>query len=132
MDDAGGMGAVESVGDLHAEAEDLADRQRPAGDAVGERLAFEQFHDQVAVADVVERADVRMIELRDRLGLALEARPQLRVVRELRRQDLDGHAAVEASVVRAPDLAHAAGAERREDLVRPEALASGKRHGVRR
>ena len=62
------------------------------------------------MADVVERADVRMIERRDRARLALEALAQLRVGRERRRQDLDRDRAVEPRVAGAVDFAHAAGA----------------------
>ena len=34
------------------------------------------------LADVVERADVRMRELRDRAGLAVKALPELRIGRQ--------------------------------------------------
>ena len=54
---------------------------RPRREALGERLALEQLHHQVVgvalAADVVERADVRVVERRDRAGLALEARAHL-------------------------------------------------------
>src|SRR6185369_6560858 len=102
------------------------------GDAVGERLAFEQFHDQVVVADVVERADVGMVQRGDGLGLALEARAQVGAMRELRRKDFDRYAAVEARVTCAIDLAHSARPERRNDLVWTEARSWGDWHrGVR-
>src|SRR5690349_10145966 len=47
------------------------------------------------------------------------------------RQHLDRDVASEARVARSIHLAHAAGAERRDDLVRPEPRAGGERHGRR-
>ena len=83
MDDPAAMRAVERVGDLRSPySQHVGQRQRAAREPVGERLALEQLHDQEVdafVADVVERADVRMVELRDRLRLALEAQLELRV-----------------------------------------------------
>ncbi len=45
------------------------------------------------------------------------------------RQDLDRNVATEPRVVRAVDLAHAAGAERRDDVVRAEPVTGGETHG---
>ena len=118
------MGAVERVGDLDREAEGLIDRNRAAGDAVGERLAVEKLHHQkiaLAIAtDVVERADVRMIEARDRARLALQSRAELRVRGELGGEDFHRDVAPEARVDGAIDLAHATRADRADDLVRTE------------
>jgi hypothetical protein len=72
------------------------------------------------VADVEQRADVRVVERGDGLRLALEALASLLVLGEGRGKDLDGDAAVEARVLPAPDLAHPAGADRRQKLVGPE------------
>ena len=116
MDDPCAVRALERVGDLDPVAQHSFERQRAAREPVGERLAFEVLHDQVVdavlLADVVERADVRMAERGDRLRLALEAEAELRVAGEVRRQHLDRDGAVEARVARAVDLAHAARAER--------------------
>ena len=125
MDDAEAVRGVERAGDVDRHAERLAQRQRPARDRVGERLPFEVLHDQVVdavlMADVVERADVRMVQPRDRARLAVEALAQLRARGEMRGQDLDGDVAVETRVAGAIDLAHAAGAERGDDFVGTEA-----------
>ena len=116
--------ALEGVGDLRPELHHLVERQRALLQAIGERLALEQLHHQevrvALVPDVEQRADVGMVERGDRLRLALEALAALVVLREADGKDLDGDAAVEAGVLPAPDLAHAAGADRRLKLVRPE------------
>ncbi len=55
-------------------------------------------------------------------GLPLEAREPLRVLRELLRQHLDGHVAVELLVVGPVDLPHSARADLRDDAVVPQGL----------
>ena len=63
--------------------------------------------DSVALADVEDRHDVRVRELRRRLRLAREAHADGDVVRELRRQDLDRDRAVEPQVAGAVHDRHA-------------------------
>jgi len=128
VDDARAMRAVERVGDLRAVAEDVAQRQRAAPESVRERLSFEELEDEIGLpclrlADVVQAADVRMLELGDGLRLALEAQTELRVVRELGGEHLDGHRALETRVARLPHLTHAARTNARDDLVRAEPAA---------
>ena len=65
-----------------AELEQVVERQRPARDARLERLALEQLHHHellaVVLADVVQRADVRMAQRRDDARFAQEAIHRLR------------------------------------------------------
>ena len=69
MEDAfkGGHKLVTRLGHLDPVPGRLVDRQRPANEPVGERLALEELHDEVLdarlVADVVQRADVGVREL---------------------------------------------------------------------
>ena len=79
------------------------DRERfVEGHGTGEGLAFDQFHHDVVGSDVVEMADVGVVERRDGSGLAVEA------FRELGGAGLDGDVAAEAGVVGFVDFAHAA------------------------
>ena len=73
-------------------------------------------------ADVEQAADVRMIEARDGLGLKCEACAKVRVTREFRREHLHGDLSVEARITRLIHRAHAASAERSDDLVGTETL----------
>ena len=59
------------------------------------------------------------------LRFALEPREPIGVGGERLGQDLDRDVAIQLRVARAIDLAHAAGAEGRQDLVRAEAGAGG-------
>ena len=82
----------------------------------------------VLVADVVERADVRVVELRDGARLALEAGPHLGRGGQVRGQHLDGDVAAQPGVVGAIDLAHAARADLLDHSVMREKCAAGEGH----
>jgi hypothetical protein len=124
MDDPLAVRRIERGRDLPADAKHLVHRQPPLHKAIGERLPLDHLHHEVMraalVPDVVERADVRMVQRRDRLRLALEPRLELRVRRKVARQNLDRDLALEPRVLRAPDLTHTACADGRDDLVRAE------------
>ena len=64
-----------------------------------------------------------MIERREQLRFALEARHAVGVRRERRRQDLQRDVAIQLRVARAIHFAHSPGAEGREDFVGAEARA---------
>jgi hypothetical protein len=130
VDEARAVGLVEGIGDLDGVAKQLLGRQRPPLETLGQGLPLEVLHDQVVgpglVADVVEGTDVGVGEGRDGPRLALEALAQLRALREVRGQDLEGHRALEAGVAGPVDLAHASGPEGADDLVWSKPGAGGE------
>ena len=132
MDDALAMRLVERVGNLGGDRQRLVERQRPSFQPRGQRLALEMRHDQVVraidAADVVDAADVRMVQRGDRPRLALEAGPRIGVAGDFTREDFDGNRAIETSIPGFVDLAHAAGAEHSLDLIRAEPSAGGQCH----
>src|SRR5262245_61295266 len=77
--------------------------------------------------DVVDGADVRVAQRGRDARLALEALDRALVAGELRREKLQRDAAAEAMITGFVDLAHAARAEPRDDLVVGYLLAN---HGV--
>ena len=83
MHDARAVGFVERVGDFGGDLDGVAERQRAPGDAIRQRLALEILHDEkggaLVIADVVQRADVGVIELGDRPRFAIETLAELRV-----------------------------------------------------
>jgi hypothetical protein len=87
----------------------LLDGQWAVGEPRGQGLTLQVLHDQevdaVLMANVVEHADVRMIQGGNGPGLALETRAELLMANRI------------AGLV---NLAHAAPAHRLEDPVRPE------------
>jgi hypothetical protein len=112
---------LEGVRDLDPDVEERPDLERPLPDPLGERLPLEELHrDEVlplVLLDRVDRADAGVVELRGRLGLALEALERRRVLRQLDRQELERHAAAELRVLGLVDDTHAAAAELPGDLV---------------
>ncbi len=130
MDDAGAVRFVERVANLDGDLESLVGLERGAaakGQAFSQRLPFEilqhQKVDAIVMADVEQRADVRMIERRDRARLAVEAFAQLRVGGERGGEDLDRHRAIEPRIPGAVDLTHAPRADERDDFISAEAYA---------
>jgi hypothetical protein len=67
------------------------------------------MHDEevrpVLLADIVECANMRMVQAADGTSLSLKALPALRVGRQLRGRNFDGNRAVQARVRRPIDLA---------------------------
>ena len=124
VDDAAAVRRGQAAGDLLRVRQGLAQRQRAAAERAAQRLAVEQLGDDVGPpvggADVVDRDDVRVVERGGGARFQLEAVEALRIGREARRQHLDGDVAAEARIAGPIDLAHAAGAEQRDDLVGPE------------
>ena len=79
--------------------ERLVDRQRPAREALREILArTSSMREEARAVDVVQavdRGDVRVVERREQLGLALEARQALGIAGEAVGEDLDRDVALE-------------------------------------
>ena len=115
MDDAARVGGLEGEGDASGIAQRLTDRQRTARQALGERVAGHELHDEemrvAFLAGLVNRGDVGVVQGRERPGFALEAGQSIGVGRQLLRQDLDRHFPPELGVLGEIDLAHATLAE---------------------
>ena len=77
MDDVRAVRRVQGISNLDSDTQYLVGSQRPVSDPVGQRLAFEQLHDDVGLifvlSDVVDRADVGMIQGRGGPGLSFES-----------------------------------------------------------
>ena len=89
--DAFGVSCVERVGDIDGDIEQAIEFHALAADQVFERLAIEKFHGDegfgVLFTDIVDGADVGMIQSRGGLGFALESRKGLRVFRDIFREE---------------------------------------------
>ena len=94
MDNALLMRLLQSLRDFGANLKNLIKRQRVLCQAIGERLAFEIFHDQevgaVLGADVVQRADIRVLQRRNGPRFALHALFQFGIGGEMGGKNLDG------------------------------------------
>ena len=120
MDDATVVRRSQCIGDLPTDIDHRVERQRPAQQAGLQARALEQFHGderlRFVVADIENRADVRMVQRRGEPRLALEAPDRIAVAREVVLDDLDGDRSRQPRVLRLVDDAHAAGAQRANDV----------------
>ena len=110
---------------LHADAQDLFDRERPVPvESLLQRHAGDVLHDQVRQAvrllDRVDGDDVLVAHRGGGPGLALEALSGFLVRGPLRRQHLDRRHALQGRVERLEDHAHAAATDHAQHFVRPQ------------
>jgi hypothetical protein len=153
--DAAAMRSVEGAGHLRRERQRLVDGERASRQTLLQRLTVEILHDQERdrvgrrrtltategefagrdFPNVVEGADMRMVQLGDCPRFAFEPLAANGACGHVRRQDLDRHRAVEPRIARPVYFAHPADALQRLDLIRAEArpaheAALGERVGV--
>ena len=106
--------------------------ERATGDAVLQSHAFEIFHGDerhaVFLADVVNGADVGMVQSRRGLRFALETGESLGIAGHFIGEKLEGDETVQVGVFRLVDDTHPAAAEFLEDAVVRDALAD---HGAK-
>ena len=95
---------AESFENLSCEVERPLDRETSL-QAVTQSVAFHQLRYEVVRADIVKRANVRMIQGGDGASLLLKA------VREVLPGELDRDVAAQPGVARLVHLTHAAGAD---------------------
>ena len=134
MHDARRVRVRQPLGHLRGDADGLRNRQRSPGEALLQRLALVVRHHEVELAvrglvDLVDCADVRVVQGRGGLRLLQEPLLGRLVAGQVRRQELDGDLALQARVVGRVDDPHAAVAEFGADRVRAERGAWREGHG---
>ena len=112
---------------MDGDVEELVELERAIADKVLERLAVEKFHGDegaaVGFADVVDGADIRMVEGGSGLGFALEAGESLRIGGNVFGEEFEGDETMEAGVFGFVNDTHAAAAEFVRDVVVGEVLS---------
>src|SRR5215472_4762638 len=114
MNDVPVVGCLDAVDQLPDDGHRLVQLERPF-----QSLALDVLHDQVVRTDVVNVADVGVIQRRDSSRLAFET------LAELLFAELDGDDTAQARVACRVHLTHTARADGRDGLVRTEALTYG-------
>ena len=128
MQDPATVRRVEGIGDAQANLDHLGHVERAARQPLLQRLAVQQFHREKrrVRANVVNRADVGMVQRRCRARLALESL-QRRLALGTIPQHLDRDEPIQPAVARLVHFSHAARTERGQDFVRTEAR-TGRNH----
>src|SRR3981081_1874660 len=102
MDDSLSVRRIEGVGNFDTQRKQRIEFQRAIADTMFQRRAVEVLHDDerlaVLLADIVDGADVRMVECRGSSGLTAESLQRLPVLRDILRKELRGNEAVKACV----------------------------------
>src|SRR5262249_55120550 len=105
----------QSVGNFHCKFQEQRGAQRPPADAMLKSSTFKKFHDNealaVAVNDVVDRADVRMVQSRSSTSFSPETVDSLTIPDKFRRKKLQRHQTAQPGVFRLVDDTHAAAAQ---------------------
>ncbi len=115
MNNALRMGGIEGVRDIESDLQKAMQLHRLAADEMFQGDAIQKLHDDegliVIVVNLMDGADVGMVQGRSCARLAAKARQGQRIVSDLGRQKLDGHEASQLEVLGLIDHAHAAAAE---------------------
>ena len=111
---------------------ELRDGDRTSAESLLERFSVEILHHDDIVAfqgrDVVNGADVRVVQRRNGARLMLKTGPHLWVGVDATGRDLDGDRSTQTAIARAVHLAHATSTCELEDFVGTESSAGFERH----
>src|SRR6185503_8730991 len=122
------MESVQRVGDLNAEIKQAFRVQRLAADPMAEGLALQQFHGDegppIGLVDLVNSANIRMIQRRRSLGFPLKTAESLRAFRRAVRQELERDKAAEPHILSLEYDSHGAGAELFNHTIMRDGLAN--------
>ena len=127
MHDAFRMSSVESAGHLHRDVEQFVHRHRLAIDAMPQRLAFEQLHDDertgVLLVNLMNGADVGIVQRGCGAGFALKSLESLGVLGQFVGKEFQSDIAAEAQILGLIDNTHPAATELLNDPVMRDGLA---------
>ncbi len=133
MHDSRGMGRSQGLGDLTADLQYLIERSFLPSQR-SERVLVNQLHDDIGLlpilANIVDRANVRMIQRRGHASLSLKSLQEVRILDAIRRQEFQGDLTAEPRILREEDLPHAAFAQSLENFIMrepPREVGSGRR-----
>ena len=131
MDDAFFVRGLEAFPDLLGDVEDVGNLQGRGFDAFVEAFAFDEGHREkrllVDLRDLINGANVRVMESRGSLGLPMKAFIRFLVLQQVRSEEFERDRAVELRVLGFVDHAHAALAELGGDLVMSDGLVDHRR-----
>jgi hypothetical protein len=115
MHDAPAVSGIEGTRDLDSDAQSFRYGHRAAFDTGRQCFPFEMFHDQEGspgvFTDIVQYADIGMIETGNSTRLAFKALPELGIIGQSAGKNFNRDSAVQTSVASAIYFTHSAGAQ---------------------
>ena len=130
MNDSFRMRRFQRIGYVNSDFQQIIQRQGLPVDAVLQRRALQQFHGDerrsAVFVDVVNRADIGMIQRRSGLRLAPEAFQRRLVLHHFARQEFQRHLPPQLGILRAINHAHSAAANFLDDAVMRDDLPGRK------
>src|ERR1700756_3881850 len=121
------MRRIQRVRDLNSQIQHALHRQRSSADQVLQRLPVQKLHGDerlpLVFANLVDRADVGMVERRGGLRLALEPFECLAIARHAVGKKFQGHRTTQARILSFVHNAHTATTQLRDDAVMRNYLA---------
>ena len=134
MDDAFRVCSVECIGDLDGERQNQLGVHGTPGNAVLQRHAVEKLHGDEGVitasSDLVDGADIGMVESGSCPSLAPEAFQCLRVLRHIVGQEFESDKATKVGVLGLVNHTHPTAAEFLDDAVTRDGLANHGWHST--
>src|SRR5215472_8095053 len=122
------MESVQCIGDLNAEVKQGFNVQRLATDPMAKCLALQQFHGDegspLRLINLVDGADVRMIQCGSCLGFTLKTAERMRAFGCVVRQELERNKATELHILGFKNDPHRAGAKLLNDVIVRNGLAN--------
>ncbi len=135
MNYAFGVRGVERIGNFDGQREQESNIERLRGDAVLERCPVQKLHRderlRIVLANLVNRADVGMIQCRSGTRLTAEAFQSLGVAGDVLGQELQRHRAAEFGVLGLVHHSHAAATEFARDFVVGKGLPDHRKSNLR-
>src|SRR5262245_37357464 len=130
MDDVLFVRGFERAGNLPRDRQGFVEWNASTRNALRQVVALDKLHDQCGeircLLNAVDGRDVRVVEGSEDFGFALKAPEAIRIAGHRGGKYLDRHRPLQIAIGRAIDLAHAAGADRGDDLVGTETGAGGE------
>ena len=127
MNNANGVGSVQSIGNLHAQIEHGLSLQRFRCNSVLQRHTIQKFHDYewlpIVLADFMDRADIRMVQGRGRSRFAPKSFERLRIMGDIFGQEFERDEAPKLSVFCFVHNTHTAATQFFDDPVMRDRLA---------
>jgi hypothetical protein len=129
MYDAGSMRPIQRIGNLNSVPQNIRKRQwisfQPALDGFAIQALHHQVVDPVFTADVMQRANVRVVEFGACAGLALEPLPDVFSLGRYTREHFKSDGPVEPCVFGPVDFSHTASTQRGQDHIRAKSVTGG-------